>query len=282
MNWFEIINKATKYIEENITDEIRLEDIAKECNVSYFYFSKTFSIFTGYSLKEYIRNRRITLASYEVSYTKNRIIDIALKYGYSSNEAFSRAFKMIHGINPSEARKNDVTVYTHFPVLNFEVPFNHLISLTYDIVENVHYTFNGISTYIIEENYHTTETFQREFQTKFIQRYKVKDIASDKPQLYKVLYNLSKDTFKYDYLVGYDKNQKELYDDDIVTIEINAKKCIRFCSNSIELHMIPKLKLIIYNEWCKNGYEIDGLCEIEYVTKNKKDTLDFVYIVSIK
>lgn len=129
MNWFEMINRATAYIETHISEDIVLEDIAKECNVSYYYFAKTFTMITGFTLKEYIRNRRITLASYEVSNTNHRILDIGIKYGYSSNEAFSRAFKKIHGINPSDARKNNVTIYTHFPVLQYEIPKQNILSL---------------------------------------------------------------------------------------------------------------------------------------------------------
>lgn len=282
MNWFGIINKATLYIEENITDNINLEDIAKHCNVSYFYFSKTFSMFTGYTLKEYIRNRRITLASYEVSYTKTRIIDIALKYGYSSNEAFSRAFKHIHGINPSIARKNKVTVFTHFPILNFDVPVNNVISLTYDIIENTEYNFIGRSTHIIEKDYKETESFQIGYTNSFAIENYISDIYRTEPPLYKVRYNLSKDCLIYDYLVGFNTDHKTLDGPGIINIQLSAKKAIRFTSRDIQIDQISKIKTIIYNEWNKNGYKVDGTYEIEYLKVKDNNKLDFIYIVSIK
>jgi AraC-like DNA-binding protein len=208
VNWFEMVNKATKYIEAHITEDIILEDIAKECNVSYYYFVKTFTMITGYTLKEYIRNRRITLASYEVSNTQHRILDIALKYGYSSNESFSRAFKKIHGIN------------------NFK------------------------SSY------------------------------PSKEKIYQVHYDLSEDFFSYNFFVGYDYNKYDTKD-DLEVINISAKKAVSFISKGIDKKHIYDIKLIIYQEWEKNGFVSDLNCEIEYVIEKPQGKLDFFYIVSI-
>ncbi len=281
MNWFEIVNKATRYIEDNITGDLELENIAKECNVSYYYFSKIFSMMTGYGLKEYIRNRRITLASYEVSHTNARIIDIAFKYGYSSNESFSRAFKTIHGINPSDARKEKVTVYTHFPVLTYKIPDRNLISLRYDLVENLDYEFIGKTMKVKEYNYQTTQKEQTNFDNKFIEDLHLSKLYLEKHTHYKVLYNLSDDTKRYDYLTGVAKG--DLPDnEDLVSISLHLNKAIRFISKSNTPELLPMVKDIIYDEWQKNGFKIDGVCEIEYTLKDSKGKLDFYYIVSIK
>lgn len=282
MNWFEIVNTATKYIEDNITSEIALENVAKQCNVSYYYFSKIFTMLTGYGLKEYIRNRRITLASYEISYTKERIIDIAFKYGYSSNESFSRAFRKIHGINPSDARKNKVTVYTHFPVLTYDIPTQNLISLRYEIIENINQTFNGLSMKIVEKDYDETQTTLLKFEQDFANQMHIKNTLTNKPVLYRVRYQLSEDSLKYQYLVGFDKTDKEVTLDNAVEVNIQAKKAVVFVSRSITREMIPKIKKVIYDEWYKNQFQIDGVCEIEYTKINDVKKLDFFYVVSIK
>lgn len=185
MNWFQIVNKATEYIELHITEDINLEEIANQCNISYYYFTKTFSMITGYTLKEYIRDRRITLASYEVSNTKHKIIDIGIKYEYSSNEAFSGAFKRVHGINPSDARKNNVTVYTHFPVLTYEVPIKNILSLRYEIIRNLEFTLVGQSVHLIEteDRYDEVQLEQLDFFNTFKSAHPSNEIV------YRVLYN---------------------------------------------------------------------------------------------
>lgn len=273
MNWFELINKAVDYIEDNISSDITSKDVASYCNVSSDYFAKTFSMITGYSMSEYIRNRRITLASYDISNTDQRIIDIALKYGYSSNEAFSRAFKRVHGINPSIARRNHITVFTHFPVLHYEVPVPNILSLRYDILTDIEYSFIGKSIYIEEENYEETQAFQRHFENEFKSNYPSNNL------LYTVHYNLSQDNLKYHYLVGH--KQDEYMNEELTPLTVKANKAIRFISSNITLDVIPELKKIIYEEWYKNDFVTDGNCEIEYVIPKEDNTFDFYYIVSI-
>lgn len=278
MNWFEMINKATNYIEEHITEDIDLEDIALECLVSYHYFSKTFTMITGYTLKEYIRNRRITLASYEVSNTDHRILDIGIKYGYSSNEAFSRAFKKIHGINPSDARKDHVTVYTHFPVLKYEIPKQNILSLRYDIIRNIERTFIGRETHIeiSEEEYERKQLVQETFYHDFKTAYPSNNIV------YRVLYNLTYDYSSLDFFVGYEASDYQDVSGELTSLTIKAPKAVRFIAKDIKMSDIPDIKLVIYNEWFKNDFVVDLICELEYIITMENGLVDFYYIVSIE
>lgn len=91
------------YIENNLTDEIDYAKIAKAACCSEFHFSRIFSSMAGITLSEYIRRRRLILAAFELQKSDMLIIDIAVKYGYESADAFTRAFKKLHGIRPSEA-----------------------------------------------------------------------------------------------------------------------------------------------------------------------------------
>lgn len=59
----------------------------------------------GYSISEYIRNRKLSLAGHEILHTNNKIIDIALKYGYDSPDSFTKAFTRFHGSTPTEVCK---------------------------------------------------------------------------------------------------------------------------------------------------------------------------------
>lgn len=105
MNWATDIQNAIDYIEEHITEQLDLSDIAKEASCSPYYFQKIFGILCGITVGEYIRSRRLTLAGGELAKTNGRVIDIALKYGYESPESFTRAFTRFHGITPSEAKR---------------------------------------------------------------------------------------------------------------------------------------------------------------------------------
>ena len=81
-SWAEGIQNAIQYIEDNLTEEISIDEIAAKAYVSPFYFQKIFNILCGFTVGEYIRNRRLTLAAEELSGADVKVIDIAIKYGY--------------------------------------------------------------------------------------------------------------------------------------------------------------------------------------------------------
>ena len=104
MNLATGIQKAVDYIEEHITDELDYGEIAKQAMCSPYYFQKIFGIMCGFTVGEYIRNRRLALAGSELSKSNIKVIDAALKYGYETPESFTRAFVKFHGITPSEVK----------------------------------------------------------------------------------------------------------------------------------------------------------------------------------
>ena len=104
MNWIQGIQRAIDYVEAHITEEIDFDQVAHQAYASSFHFQRIFSILCGFSLGDYIRMRRLSLAGEALSRGNARIIDIALEYGYDTPESFSRAFTRFHGITPSEAR----------------------------------------------------------------------------------------------------------------------------------------------------------------------------------
>ena len=105
MDWITGIQRAIDYIEEQLTQEIDYEAVARQAASSAFHFQRMFGMLVGYTLGDYIRMRRLTLAADELMSTNSKIIDIALKYGYDTPESFSRAFTRFHGITPTCARR---------------------------------------------------------------------------------------------------------------------------------------------------------------------------------
>ena len=101
------MNNAMAYIEEHLTGDINYSEVSKIAFCSEYHFKRMFSFLSGISLSEYIRRRRLTLAAFDLKDSDLRIIDIAVKYGYSSADSFSRAFHSMHGIFPSKARSEE-------------------------------------------------------------------------------------------------------------------------------------------------------------------------------
>ncbi|MBQ4051403.1 MAG: helix-turn-helix domain-containing protein, partial [Oscillospiraceae bacterium] len=82
------------------------EMVAAQSFSSSYHFQRVFSILCGFTIGEYIRNRRLSLAGTELATGKAKVIDVALKYGYESPDSFAKAFQKFHGILPSQARNN--------------------------------------------------------------------------------------------------------------------------------------------------------------------------------
>ncbi len=98
------LQDAVDFIECNITENLTCSEIAMHACMSTFHFQRLFSILCGYTVGEYIRNRRLSLAAKELQLSEKSIIDIALQYGYDTPEGFTRAFHRYFGVTPSAAR----------------------------------------------------------------------------------------------------------------------------------------------------------------------------------
>ncbi|MEN7344137.1 MAG: AraC family transcriptional regulator [Pseudomonadota bacterium] len=105
-NWSKRLEAAIEYIDANIEHSLRLDDVAKAAFCSKFHFHRMFHARLGITCAEYIRQRRLTLAADEIRSSHRSIAEIALKHGYESQNAFTRAFRGFHRINPSVVRAN--------------------------------------------------------------------------------------------------------------------------------------------------------------------------------
>lgn len=108
MNWSQRMNLAIEYIEKNLIGVLSVDDVAKVACCSKYHFHRMFFAAFNITCAEYIRRRKFTLAAADLINTDKKIIDIALTYGYESPNAFTRAFRQVHQVNPSEVRSKTV------------------------------------------------------------------------------------------------------------------------------------------------------------------------------
>ncbi|MDD3831745.1 MAG: helix-turn-helix domain-containing protein [Clostridia bacterium] len=159
MEWLSAIKKAISYIEENITSDVTIEEICKKVNISQFYFQRSFNILTGYTIAEYIRNRRLYLASLELIGSDNKIIDIAYKYGYETPESFTKAYTRFHGITPKEANKKRNMIKVFLP-LTIKIDISGGETMDYVVEKMNEFTIIGFE-YVVgfEEGYKVIPTY---------------------------------------------------------------------------------------------------------------------------
>ncbi len=141
-SWTEGIQSALEYIESNLTEELKIENIASKAYVSSFHFQRIFNVLCGLTVGEYVRNRRLTLSAQELSSSNKRVIDIALKYGYDSPDSFTRAFTRFHGISPSVARQKGADLKSFAP-LKIKLTLEGGTMLDYRIEEKLSFTIVG-------------------------------------------------------------------------------------------------------------------------------------------
>jgi len=108
MHAWEAIQKTLSYIEEHIGEEIRVEELAEIAALSLFYYQRLFTRLVKRPVREYIKLRRVARACGALRDKRNRIVDVAMEYGFGSHETFTRAFKDAYGITPAQYRDEPV------------------------------------------------------------------------------------------------------------------------------------------------------------------------------
>lgn len=139
MEWMAVIGNSIQYIEAHITEPLTIETIARAVNVSPFYFQKGSALLCGFTVSEYIRNRRLALAGNDLAATDEKVIDIALKYGYDSPDSFTKAFTRFHGVTSTAARRDGVLLKSFAPLkIRFSLEGGYLMD--YKIVSKDAFT----------------------------------------------------------------------------------------------------------------------------------------------
>jgi len=144
MEWVEGLNKTISYIEEHLEEEISYDELAHIACCSAYHFQRMFAYMAGIPLSEYIRRRRMSLAAADLQSGKEKIIDIGMKYGYTSPTAFNRAFQSVHGIAPSMVKKREAPMKA-YPPISFKIIVKGVEEMNYRIEEKAAFRIVGVS-----------------------------------------------------------------------------------------------------------------------------------------
>ncbi len=225
MDWIIGIQRAIDYIEDNLTETIDYEEVAKKCYSSSYHFQRVFSILCGFTLGEYIRNRRLSLAGRELATTNAKVIDVALKYGYESPDSFAKAFQKFHGILPSQARNNGSNLKS-FSRLVLKFSLEGGTTMNYRIETKPALTLLGYKKRFSGTPYDESRQHQEGdfFKTTRAHQWMLKGMANDKMSDYCVLSNFDDDGYDFYISVTTDAYERDnLYNSEVTGIDFMDK-----------------------------------------------------------
>jgi len=137
------LNAAIGYMEDNLAGELDYAEIARTACSSPYHFQRMFAAVAGVPLSEYIRRRRLMQAAMDLHNSASKVIDVAMRYGYNSPDSFTRAFKALHGVAPSQARARGVRLKS-YPRIIFALSIKGVVAMDYRIVEKGPFKVVGV------------------------------------------------------------------------------------------------------------------------------------------
>lgn len=257
MDWTTYISEAINYIEENITEELTISSIAKKAMISPFYFQKGFAMLCGFTVGDYIKKRRLTLAGSELISTNNKIIDIALKYGYDSPDSFTKAFTRFHGATPSSVRKKEAMIKSFAP-LKLKLTLKGGYTMDYKIVEKNEFTVIGVSKIF---KYETATTEIPKFWREYCESGKCDVVCST----YGISIDEDMSGNEFEYVIGDNYQTNQRIPTDFITKTIPKHTWAIFPCTGPSRQTLPEVHQKIFSEWlptCKD-YEIAAGYNIE-------------------
>ena len=263
MNILACMNATIAYIEEHLQDELHMPVIAKAAGISERDMQQVFYALTGISVAEYVRRRRLSLAGYELQKGNKSVLDVALKYGYTSPDSFARAFRQLHGMLPSEARKGG-RLLKSYGRITFVLTIKGVNAMNYRIVEKEEMHIIGFKQWFsTENNRQMTEIPKMWDAVTEEMKKRITGLSNNAGVV-----GLCADMYDggFDYWIGC-MSDKECPDDlESMTIPASTWAVFEIIGAMRPLpNAMQDIWKRIYSEWLPNsGYEHAMLPEIEY------------------
>lgn len=255
MDLLKRMNDVVDYIEEHLTDDISYDKLAQLACCSTYHLQRMFPFITDVALSEYIRRRRLTQAAFELQSKDVKVIDIALKYGYDSPEAFSRAFKQQHSVLPNAVKEEGHTLKS-YPRLTFHISIKGAVEMKFRIEQKNAFEVFGVSgTISIDPSKAFEEVAQ--FRLQCDEDHTVDEMNDllgrfSNSMLHAALYDHNEINFKY--MICYHKPKQIELSDKFTVLEVPAQTWAIFpVEKDDEFQTIFGR---IYSEWfATSGFE---------------------------
>lgn len=276
MDWIERLNDAVKYIEENLSSDIDYSLAAQRACCSLYHFQRMFSYISGIPLSEYMRRRKMSLAAADII-SGEKVIDTALKYGYSSPTAFNRAFKSVHGVAPSDARSCG-TVLKSYPPLVFKITVKGVYEMNYRIEKKDAFRVVGVSSPMetdMEKNFSVIPLFWE----KCLSNGTIEKLCGIMDDNRKGVLGISKcvydEGWKY-YIAVFAGGSCEGFE----TLDIPSRTWAVFDGSGKSPEAIQELEKRIFTEWLpSSGYEYDQWPDVEfYISPDPQNAVFEIWI----
>lgn len=270
----ENISEAMDYIEEHLTDNITIQEVSDVAHYSHFHFQRLFQMLTGTTIGDYVRQRRLSLASRELITSDIKIIELAYKYQYESPESFTRAFKKLFNVTPSAVRKHHLSV-KYYPKLAVQVQLKAESPLKYRIVDKERLFLTGFQTTFTAEEIVEGKAYPAFWASKSLEMEQLLATHGQHIRIAAGSYR-KEDTSLYDACIGCFTTDK-----DQAQVIIEATKWCVFYGQG-PLSGLHNLWSRIFLEWFpKTSFQHSGMTEVEVFPAGDTTSEDYKYEVWI-
>lgn len=270
MDWLTCIKDAVEYMEDHLTDIRSPEEVAAHVNMSCMYLQRGFQILTGYTLGEYIRNRKLYLAAVDLNDPDVPVIDIAMKYGYETQASFDRAFSRFHGVSPVDVKRKKGSIRS-FRRFSIHVSVQGGENMQFRIEKKKDIFLVGFQrVFDSDDSYTTIPEFWDEMTGKYASNLMKGEAPADEVEKYIASHHIGEFGVCIDELPGNKFNYMiaGYYQEDNIPEIMTARKIDEgdWAVFDCTLETLQDTNTAIWNEWLPGNseYEISGRYNIEW------------------
>lgn len=263
MNMLERLNTTIEYIETHLLEELHMPAIANVAGTSESEIQKTFYALTGISIVEYVRRRRLTLAGFELQKREKSVLEVALEYGYTSPDSFTRAFRQMHGTTPSAVKKGGCLLKSYGKI-TFVLTIKGVNAMHYKILKKEELHIIGFKKWFSTENDGQLKEIPKMWDSITEEMKKRITALSNNDGVVGLCADMYDGGF--DYWIGCMSDQECPEDLEEITIPASSWAVFEVIGSMRPLpNAMQDIWKRIYSEWLPNSmYEHAMLPEIEY------------------
>lgn len=272
MDWINRLQSSIDHIENHLNEDLSIAEIAETAFVTSFHYQRIFSLLTGMTIGEYVRKRRLAKAGQEIACSDQKVIDIAMKYGYDSPESFSKAFTRFHGISPAAARTPGASLKSFSPFV-LKITIEGGLTMDYRIENKQEFKVLVISRkFSAETSSAEIPKFWNEFFSKGFNK-----VACGR---FGICCPPEKGSKEFQYSIGNYLNDTGVNPSDVPAgfqiLDIPAASWAVFPCVGPMPDSIQNLWKRIYSEWLPtSGYELVPAYDVEMYSQGDVDSADY-------